>query len=172
MSGPKTVSVANRADLAEQNVDEVIARRLAGQPFGTRNTTIPLRDAGRWATYETNSLADPNRHYRMVHELGWVPVRVEDLAPGLTPESIGWQVGDGGQLVRGVKSDQRLYKMPLEQQQAIAKAKADANMRGMGSAAAVKKAVVEAASGQLGDEAASFAHEAITVTGSDRRGTL
>jgi hypothetical protein len=168
----KTVTVVNREDLAQHDTESVIARRLSGEPFGTRNTTIPLKDGARWATYEANSMADRNMHYRMVHELGWVPVRVEDLAPGLTPESIGWQVADGGQLVRGPQGDQRLYKMPVETRNRINEAKTRANLKGMGSAKAVKQAVTESASAQLGDEAASFVHDNITVTGSDRVGSL
>jgi hypothetical protein len=166
--GTKTVSVVNREDIAEHDVNAIIARRLAGEPFGARNTTIPLREPGRWATYEANSMADRNMHYRMVHELGWIPLRIEDLPEGLSPESIGWQVGDGGQLVRGTQGDQRLYKMPADVRKQISDAKARANMRGMGSAKAVKASVMEAASAQLGDEAAAFTSAAITVTGQDR----
>ena len=168
----KTVTVVNREDLASHDTDAVIARRLSGEPFGTRNTTIPLKEGAKWSTYEANSMADRNMHYRMVHELGWIPVRVEDLAHGLTPESIGWQVADGGHLVRGPQGDQRLYKMPADVRQSITNAKAKANLRGMGSAKAVKQAVTEAASAQLGDEAAAFTDGAITVTGADRVGLL
>jgi hypothetical protein len=161
---PKQIAVAPR----DFDTDSVIARRLAGNPFGGRDMTVPLRDPERWATYEANSLADPNNHYQMVYVKGWVPLRVEDLAPGISPESIGWQVDADGTLCRGPRQDQRLYKMPKELYAQIQQAKTAANLRGTGSAKAVKEALVESASAQLGDEAASFTRSNITVTGSDR----
>lgn len=165
---PKQVTVAHRADIAEYNVDDVIARRLSGEPFGSRQTIIPLREPGKWALYEANSLADRNMHYRMVHELGWVPVFASDLEPGLTPEQIGWQVDAGGILCRGDKGDQKLYKMPVEVRDQIQAAKTRANLKGMGSAKAVKESVVAATSAQMGDEGASFVQNSITITGGDR----
>lgn len=162
----KSVVVAPRTDTFD--VEAVIDRRLRGEPFGARNTELPMREPGRWATMEANSMADRNMHYRMIHEYGWVPLRVEDLAPGISPEAIGWQVATDGGLVRGPNQDQRLYKQPIEVRQRIQAAKTQANMKGIGSAKAVKEAVTGALSSQLGDEAASFAHGNITVTGADR----
>lgn len=162
------VVVAPRAD-ETFDIDAVIRRRLEGEPFGARDTTVPLKDGAKWATYEANSMADRNMHYRMVHQLGWLPVRVEDLADGITPESIGWQVDAGGVLCRGPQQDQKLYKQPVDVRHRIAQAKAAANLKGIGSAKAVKDSMVAAASAQLGDEAATFTN-GLTVTGSDRRG--
>ncbi len=166
------VTVVDRGDPASFDVDTIIAKRLSGEPFGARQTTVPLRDPKRWATMEANSLADRNMHYRMVHEYGWRPVTADDLAPGITPESIGWRVGAGGILCRGPQEDQKLYKQPLDVRTRIAKAKADANMRDMGSAAKVKAAIAEQIGSQLGSEAGDFAHSQISVTGSDRQGAL
>jgi hypothetical protein len=163
---PKVI-VAPREELAF-DVDSVIARRLAGEPFGARQQHVPLREPKRWATYEANSLADRNAHYRMVHEFGWVPVRVEDLAPGIEPVAIGWQVDAAGALCRGPQGDSKLYKQPQAVRDRITAAKTAANMKGIGSAKAVKESVAQAAGSQLGSEAGDFAHSNITVTGADR----
>ena len=163
---PKTVEVANREDVAGYDVDTIIARRLAGEPFGTRNSILPLKEPQRWDTYEANSLGDRNMHYRMVHELGWIPLTIEDLQPGTSPEKIGWQIGEGGILQRGDKGDQKLYKMPKAVRAQIQAAKTAANMRGIGSAKAVKESMVSATGAEHGDEAAGFIND-VTVTGRD-----
>ena len=164
---PKQVTVAQRADVA-YDVEAVIARRLNGAPFGSRDLLVPMREQGKWATYEANSLADRNAHYQMVHQLGWVPVTVNDLEPGTSPEAIGWQVDAAGTLCRGPQGDQKLYKQPVEVRRQIQDAKTRANMRGIGSAKAVKESVAEATAAQMGGEAADFVHGNISVTGSDR----
>ena len=168
MARPKTVEVADRIDVVEADVDEVIRRRLAGEPFGTRNVDVPMREPGRWHTLEANTLADRNQHYSMRHVYGWEPVTMADLRDGTTPESIGWQVGDGGQLIRGGPGDPRLYKMLETDYQRVQLAKARANMKGTGSAQAVKAAMTESAGSTFGDEAAGFVQSNIVVTGADR----
>ena len=164
---PKQVVVAPREEVT-YDVDAVIARRLSGSPFGSRDLVVPMREPGKWATYEANTLADRNMHYNMVHQLGWVPVTVADLQDGVTPDKIGWQVDAAGTLCRGPQGDQKLYKQPLEVWKQIQAAKARANMRGIGSAKAVKESMAEATAAQMGSEAADFVHGNITVTGSDR----
>jgi hypothetical protein len=165
---PRTIEVADRADIADVDVETVIAKRLAGEPFGVRNNSVPLRDPGRWELYEANTLSDRNMHYKMVHQLGWVPVTMADLDPSVTPESIGWQIGDGGQLVRGTHQDSRLYKQPSDVRKRIQDAKTAANMKGIGSAKAVKEAMTNAVAASAGSEAADFVHSNVSVTGSDR----
>jgi len=165
---PPKITVAPREETFD--VEAVIARRLAGEPFGARQMAVPLREPGKWATYEANALADHNAHYRMVHEFGWIPVRIEDLAEGVDPTAIGWQVDATGALCRGPQgaSQGRLYKQPKETRARITAAKSAANSKGIGSAKAVKEAVANAAGAQLGPEAGDFTHGNIHVTGSDR----
>jgi hypothetical protein len=169
---PSSVTVVNRSDPSGFDVETIIKRRLSGEPFGTRQATVPIRDAARWATMEANSLADRNMHYRMVHEYGWVPVTASDLDGGITPESIGWSVGADGVLCRGPQMDSKLYKQPMAVRRQIASAKAAANMKGMGSARSVKAAISESIGAQMGAEAGDFAESSITVTGADRTGAL
>jgi hypothetical protein len=167
------ITVSPRSDAESFNPDDVIAKRLAGNPFGARTTAIPLAEPGRWATFIANSLADENNHYRMVHELGWVPLTIHDLAPGTNPQSIGWQVKeDGITLCRGARGDEIAYKMDKRVREQIQLAKTAENKRGIGSAKALKESAANAAAGQMGSEAADFVHKHLHVTGSDREGPL
>jgi hypothetical protein len=171
MSKKPEITVTPRADLIP--TDDIIAKRLAGQPFGTRNLAIPLREPQRWAVFIANSLADENNHYRMVHELGWVPLTVEDLAEGITPVSIGWQVKeDGHTLCRGQRGDEIVYKMDKLQYRKVQLAKTAENKKGIGSAKALKESAANAAAGQMGSEAADFVHKHLHVRGEDREGPL
>ena len=107
------VTVAPRA---AQDVDDIIAKRLQGDPFAAGVAAIPLKDAEHWATYVANAETSPNRHYEMVHRKGWVPLTVADLPDGITPQSIGWQVAeDGVTLCRGVRGGEVAYKMPRKE---------------------------------------------------------
>jgi len=167
------VTVTPRAEVVEMDIDDVIQRRLAGQPFGARTTAIPLKEPERWATFIANSLADENNHYRMVHEFGWVPLTVHDLADGVTPQSIGWQVKeDGITLCRGARGDDIVYKMDKRRREQIQMAKTQANKRGIGSAKAVREEAANAAAGQMGSDAADFVYKGLTVVGEDREGPL
>ena len=104
----------------------------------------------------------------MRHKKHWDPVYVSDLADGVTPESVGWRVGEDGQLCRGPKGDQKLYKQTKERRAITREARTLANMKGIGSAKAVKESVANAAGSQLGSEAADYTHGNIHVTGADR----
>jgi hypothetical protein len=163
---PKVVQVAPRT----VGVDDVIRRRLEGQPFGARRSDVPLKDGDRWHQYAANALADRNQHFLMVNEYGWTVVRIEDLAEGVDPVTVGWEVDATGALCRGPQgpAQDRLYKMTKENHARIAAAKAAANMKGIGSQKAVKESIANAAGSQLGSEAADFTHGNIHVTGADR----
>ena len=165
------ITVSPRAEALD--IDAIIAKRLKGQPFGARTVAIPLKEPGKWATFIANSLADENNHYRMVHEFGWVPLTIHDLADGVTAQSIGWQVKeDGITLCRGQRGDEIAYKMDKTVRNKIQMAKTAENKKGIGSATALKESAANAAAGQMGSEAADFVHKHLVVTGSDREGPL
>ena len=164
------VTVAPRTT---QDVDRIIQQRIEGDPLARAAQSIPLRDPELWETHIANADVSPNRHYEMVHVLGWVPLTVADLPDGITPEAIGWQVtADGQTLCRGPRGGEIAYKMSKARHVELGQAKIRRNLRGTGSAATVKTALTNAASGQLGDEAASFLDRNVTVTGGDRVGPL
>lgn len=154
------------------DVDEIIARRLAGNPFGVGTTEIPMREEGRWATYIANGELHPSRIYEMTARKGWVPFTADDLPEGITPESIGFSVNEAGALCRGPRGQEIVYKQPVEVREKIQAAKTAANNKGMGTAKAVKDNIINALGGQHGDEAATTMSQYLHVHGSDTRGPL
>jgi hypothetical protein len=171
MSRKPQISVTPRTESAF-DIDEIIRKRLAGNPFGVGTTEIPMREPGKWATYLANGDLHPSRLYEMTARKGWVPFTVDDLPENVTPESIGFSVNEAGALCRGTRGQEIVYKQPAEVRQQIQAAKTAANMRGMGTASKVKQSIVEAASGSLGDEAATSLNQHLHVTGQDTRGPL
>lgn len=136
------------------NPDEIVARRLAGDPRFAHMPEVPLLDKDQWYLHEANSYADANRHYDMVHNQGYLPVTIHDLPQGITPESVGWTVAaDGITLARGINGAERLYKMSKENRRKIELAKTALNKKGTGSAKAVREDLAHAAAAQFGPEA-------------------
>jgi len=158
-----TVTVQRRADEGTWSPDEVIAKRLSGQPFGVRDDAIPLREPGKYALRIAHSQLHASRHYDMAHKLGYVPVVVGDLAEGVTPESLGFRVGEDGRLCRGERGDEVLYKMERAAYDAIQMKKAEANTRALRSEAAAKQDAANAAAQQHGSEAADYIAKNVTV---------
>ena len=154
---PPKATVTPRTEEGTWSADDVIQKRLAGAPFGVRAEAIPLKEPGRWHLYIANSLGDEGRHYDMVHRKGWIPCTVDDLAPGIVPESIGLRLAeDGRALVRGARGDERVYKMDKALYDRVQAAKAESNVKGMRSETAAKSEAAEAAVAQHGAEAAEF----------------
>jgi len=166
------VTVAPRSVETAFSVEDIVQRRIQQDPFGAKELPIPLAEPGKWALKEANAEVDPGRHYAIVHRDGWVPLTPADLAPGVTAESIGYRVSEDGHLVRGVHGQERLYKMAKAHRDQIQLAKTAANKRGMGSAAKVRDDLASAAGSQMGDEAGSFIHQHVRLTGEDREGPL
>jgi hypothetical protein len=136
------------------DVDAIIARRLAGDPRYVRPADVPLRDQAQWYLKEANSYGDANRHYTIVHEEGYLPVTVDDLPDGVTPQSVGWEVSaDGLTLCRGINGAERLYKMSKTNRRKIEMAKTTLNKKGTGSVKAVREDMAHAAAAQFGAEA-------------------
>lgn len=152
-----SITVSPRADESQWSQEDIIAKRLAGAPFGIKADQIPLREPGKWALRVANTQAHDSRHYDMTHRLGYRPVTKDDLPEGITPESVGFRLAeDGATLVRGIRGDEVLYKMPAESYQQIQLAKAAKNVEGMRSEKAAKNAVVEATAAAHGAEAAEY----------------
>ena len=164
-----TITVNPRSDESTWSADDIIAKRLSGEPFGMRTDEIPLKEPGHWQLYIANSQGNESRHYDMVHRKGWKPFTKADLAEGISPESLGFRVAEDNQtLVRGVRGEEVIYKMPKADYDAIQAQKAAANTRDMRSGTAAKQAAAEAAVAAHGPQAAEYlSHANLTIT--DRR---
>lgn len=166
------ISVSPRSDEATWSQDDILAKRLAGQPFGVKTSEIPLREPGKWALRVANSQASDSRHYDMINKLGYKRVSADMLAEGISPESIGWRLAEDGQtLVRGVRGDEVLYCMPKDVHRQIQMAKADANTKSLKSESAAKNDVANAAASALGSQAGEFLNTA-NIRIQDHRGSL
>lgn len=139
------------AELARRN--PALARRLAGSPFGAGNKALPLKEPGRWATYLENTYANDSAFIDM-RAKGWEPMTADDLA--CAPSDVGFRVSVDGYLVRGKEGQEMLFKMTVEDHALMTDAKTAANMKGIGSRKKIQADIAEAASGQLGDEAADY----------------
>ena len=151
----KPITVTVRAD-DEQKRQAVLARRLAGNPFGQAVQTIPLKEKG-WYTRWDNTLSNPQQFYENKQLNGYLPVHKDDLA--VTVDEIGVRTSPEGYVVRGSGAMiEMLWKMPVEDRKAIKAAQTEENNRriGKGSASGTRNAITGAASASLGDEAASF----------------
>lgn len=167
------ITVTPRSDESTWSPDDIIAKRLSGHPFGIKADQIPLREPGKWALRIANSQVHDSRHYDMVHRLGYVPLSIDDLAGGITPESLGFRLSeDGKTLCRGVRGDEVVYKMPKEAYDQIQMAKAAKNVEGMHSEGKAKNEVAEAAAGVHGSQAAEYISKHGNITIKDTRQTL
>lgn len=169
------ISVTPRADIAAQDLDAIAnnvnERRLRGEHV--RNGEIPLREPGKWALRRANSLAEENRHYTMVHELGWLPMTVDDLAPGTTAESIGYRLAeDGKTLCKGLRGDEVLYKKDKQAHDAIKLREARDRQKPLKSESAAKADAASAVASVHGDQAAEYIMKNTTVRISDQQGPV
>lgn len=155
MSRKPSISVTSRGEGAK-NRNAALARRLQGNPFASGSRPIPLKDSERWQTRWANSELNENRHFQMKADLGWEPVTAADLPNGVTPDGIGLSVAPDGQLCRGVRGTERLYKMDKEDFAAVQERKTQANLKGIGSASKIKADMADAAAASHGSEAAEF----------------
>lgn len=128
----------------------VVERRLAN-PFGAPSVEITLKTAGRWAIRIVNSAIRSGRYYDVVHNKGWVPVEPGELDG--RPEEYGLKELDG-RLVRGDRGEEVLMKMPEADYEAIQRAKAEHNLKGLGKKQVLESAASMAASQGMGDQAA------------------
>lgn len=159
MARKSQITVTDRAEGAKNAAVELarrnpaLARRLAGNPFGGGTRAIPMKEPGRWQTYVANTYVNDGEFLTM-KERGWVPVSPDDLACKV--EESGFRLSPDGYLVRGPQGQEMLFKMDVEDYRLLTQAKTEANMRGIGSARKIKQDIAEAASGQIGSEAADY----------------
>lgn len=148
------ITVTSRGDQAKTR-NAVLARRLQGGNIhgagGTR--AIPLKEDGFYTRIE-NNYADESMHYRMVHELGYEPLRPEHL--NCKPEEIGFKVSADGFLVRGPNGGEMIYRMANEDRKLLEQAQTEANNAGIGSRSKTQSQMAEVAGKQFGDEAGSY----------------
>ena len=140
-----------------------IAARLAS-PMGGRSMPIASRqkdEHGRsWFEFYVENGAIHDDQVRNTHQqLGWDFATVEDLEG--PPGDYGFELRQG-RLVRGLRGQEVLMRMHREDRAAIAKAKTELNLRQALGPMAVKQAIVEKASADLGDESASFLNDQLS----------
>lgn len=156
MAAPRksSITVTSRADRAK-TANTVLARRLAsGNIQGGGNRGIPLKEPERWYTRIENTYVSDNRFYEMVHDLGYEPLKPEDLA--CKPEECGFRVSEDGNLVRGPQGQEMVFKMAKEDRAMLEQQMTAANMRGIGSTKQARADLANAAGSQLGAEAGDF----------------
>lgn len=133
--------------------DRRIEARLRN-PFGSPSVPIQFKDAGKVARWMNDGIIE-GKVWNHKTFGGWNLTKPEDLAD---PEQLGGFSlhPSGGHICRGERHKEVLMWMWKDDYDAITRAKIAANNRDMGNPHAQKTAVVEAASRQLGDEAADF----------------
>lgn len=142
----------------------VLDRRLAN-PFGAPSVPITLKTPGQWAIRIVSAKVRPGRLHDMTANKGWVYVTADELDG--RPEDLGFRA-DADRVVRGEHGDEVLMKMPQEDYDAIQKAKAQANLRGLGKKQ-TRDSVAQDTAVAFGSEAGDAVHNAIDVTDSRER---
>ena len=148
-------------DALKRRVRSVAVANRIKNPLGSPSLAIPVRDPDLVVR-----VVDSQLRSGRVHEVvtkGWEPVDPGDLVG--KPEDYGFAVQDG-RVVRGERGRDVLMKMHREDYDAIGRAKAEANVRGMvgrkGKDAVLSAVAKEA--GDRGDEAADFISRSLRVT--------
>ena len=153
MPRKSAITVTDRS-LPLKDRNAALARRLAsGRIHGGGNTAVPLKEPQRWHTHIASAYLNDSRFYQM-KENGWLPMTPDDLACKV--EDSGFTLSPDGYLVRGPQGKEMLFKMAKDDYRLLEQAKTQQNMKGIGSASKVRTDVAEAASGQLGGEAADY----------------
>lgn len=160
-----TVQVISRRSAA-------LERRLApgANPHATTAKVIPLREPHRWQLYIGNDYASEDALYRMVHEYGWLPLELSDLA--CKPEEIGYRVNESGHIVRGPQGREVIFKMDKQDYAILMQRKTERNNAGIGSTAKTRALMAESAAATYGPEAGDYVHKHVTGTVTDTREAL
>lgn len=154
------ITVTPRADKVKTDLAAVardnpaLARRLqSGNVHGGGNRDIPLKEPARWQTYLANTYANDNAFFEM-RELGWIPLTADDLS--CTVQEAGFRLSPDNYIVRGPQGQEMLWKMDKQHYRLLEQARTAANLKGIGSAKKIKADMAEAASSQMGGEAADY----------------
>jgi|SoiMethySBSTD1v2_1073268.scaffolds.fasta_scaffold396779_2 hypothetical protein len=145
--------------------NDVLARRLAGNPHSTGLRSIPLKEPKRWQLYIANDYNHDDDLYRMTHELGWEPLEAADLA--CDPKDIGFRVSEDGKLVRGPQGREMIFKMAKEDYALLQQKQTEANNATIGRPGKTKAAAAEAVTAVHGPEAGEFVHKHLVGTVTD-----
>lgn len=144
----------------------VLDRRLK-HPFGAPSVPITLKDGQLWAIRVANDKVRTGRVHQMV-QMGWTFVQPDEI-DGL-PADFGFRAMDT-RLVRGEHGDEVLMKMPQADFDAIQNAKAQINLKNLGSKQ-TKDAVAQATAVEYGPEAGDTVFSKIEVTDGRERSEL
>lgn len=145
--------------------NDVLARRLSGNPHGSGLRSIPLKEPQRWQLYIANNYNHDDDLYRMTHELGWLPLEADDLA--CKPDEIGFRVSEDGKLVRGTQGREMIFKMAKEDYAELQQKQTEANNKTIGRPGATKAEAANAVAAVHGPEAGDFVHKHLTGTVTD-----
>lgn len=150
-------------------VISVIERRLQGPSvLEMRTAPIPLKHPRSWVLRWVSTRISPQHLWDIIHVKGWEYVVPEDLDCSL--DEIGAFVRDH-RIVRGERGEEVLVKMPHKLYRRLAEKKAEENFQQTFSTTKLKKAIVETAAEEEGDEAASFLSDSVKhVSIKDSRG--
>jgi hypothetical protein len=153
------IAVSSRANAA-------LMRRLqpGANPYISTSRAIPLKEPHKWQLYIANDYAEPDFFYRMIHELGWIPLEVGDLA--CEPEECGFRRSETGHLVRGPQGREMIFKMDKADYAILMQRKTERNNATVGNPGKTKQATANAAAQAFGPEAgdAVYKHFQGTVT--------
>ena len=135
--------------------NDALAKRLSSpNPNATGQRAIPLKEPKRWQLYIGNNYNNDDDLYRLVHEAGWEPLELADLA--CKPEDVGFRLSEDGKLVRGPQSREMIFKMDIEDYKLLQQRQTDANNATIGKPNKTKQSVTEAVAAVHGGEAADF----------------
>ncbi len=130
-------------------------------PFEEPSSPIALKDSSRVCRWFNAAVATD--HIWRSKRKGWDQVRPDDV---LELDQIGgYNQSPDGYITRGERGQEVLMSMPRDVRHMIQQAKTRANIELVGRPNAMKQAVVQAASEQLGDEAASYLQDHIGAVG-------
>jgi len=137
---------------------DVIQRRLkGGHLFSTPSQAIPLKDPAMRPRWFNRGISD-DRFWVAEQQKGWVKVHVDDVA-SLDAVS-GYTRTPEGYITRGPRGEEMLYMMPKADYDAIAFAKAEANVSRIVSDKKRGEAVAEATAAAFGPAAGEYLEQA------------
>lgn len=136
----------------------VLDRRLAN-PFGAPSVPITLKTPGDWTVRIVHSNVRAGRLHDMTTNKGWVYVEPSELDG--SPMDLGFRVVDN-RIVRGEHGEEVLMKISQADFDAIQDAKANMNLKALGSKQTVERAA-QATATEYGSEAGDKVFANISV---------
>ena len=154
----KRVDVTERALTVPADIwNDPRYRGRIENPFGEPSTPIELKDKSKRPRWFNGAIMT-DKIWRAKAK-GWDPIRPEDV---VDLDQIGsFTKSPDGFITRGERGQEVLMAIPHVVYVEIEKAKTAYNNRNMGSATKTKNEIVNAASAQHGDQAATFLSKAI-----------